>query len=270
MKKETLRIPYRSRKDVFKLYPIGDIHAGTVFCAEDKIRQKVQEIKNEPHALWVGMGDYCEFITPKDKRFDAQVIDEGWVEKDDIANSQAKWMIKLLDPIKDKCIGLLTGNHEISIHQQNNQNVFKQLCDGLKVKALGYSCFYRLNFSRGGAVTTVTCHFEHGSGGAQTEGGKAMRLYKSMSGFEADIYGVGHLHDVKILPITYIGLTDHMEIKAKTKVGALTGCWYRTYADGDNPSYAEQKGYSPTNLGCPVFEITPDKRVISAVHHKIF
>ena len=269
MKKETLRIAYRSRKDVFSLYPIGDIHAGTTFCAEDKIRAKILEIKNNPHALWIGMGDYCEFIPPNDKRFDGMVIAD-WVDKDDIAESQSKWMLKLLDPIKDKCIGLMMGNHETYYHSKNNHNIFKRLYDGLDAKNLGFSCFYRLNFSRGGAVTTVTCHFEHGSGGAQTEGGKAMRLYKSMSGFEADIYGVGHLHDVKILPITYIGLTEHMEIKAKTKVGCLTGCWYRTYADGENPSYAEQKGYSPTNLGCPVFEICPDKRTISAVHSKVF
>ena len=271
MKTITLRIPYESRSDVFKVVPFGDIHAGTVFCREDKVRAKAKEIKNDPFTYWVGMGDFGEFIPPKDKRFDAQVLSDGdWLKKKDIAASQEEWICDIFSPIKDKCLGLIMGNHEVSIQRDNNHDIFGHLVSRLGVKDLGYSCFYRLMFDRGGSVTTVTFHIEHGSGGAQTEGGKAMRLYKSMCGFEADIYLMGHLHDVKILPISYLSMTLNGEIKEKSKVGCITGCWYATYTDADNPSYAEQKGYSPTNMGCPVIEITPDKREMQAVHKKIF
>ena len=58
------RIDYDSRSDVFNVIPIGCIHAGTEFCLEDMIRAKVKEVKSNPFTLWVGMGDYGEFITP--------------------------------------------------------------------------------------------------------------------------------------------------------------------------------------------------------------
>jgi hypothetical protein len=50
-------IPYR-RPDKFYLYPLGDEHLGVVHCDEDLLGQKIDEIKREKNALWIGMGDY--------------------------------------------------------------------------------------------------------------------------------------------------------------------------------------------------------------------
>jgi len=250
------RIRYKSRTNEFHLYCIGDIHAGTVACAEDLIKAKIKEIANDPFALWVGMGDYGEFITPHDPRWDIGVI-APWVEQTNVAESQRKWIKKLFEPVTDKCLGLLCGNHETSIRLHNNQDVHLDLCRDLGVENLGFSCFYRLIFNLGNKAFTVDCHFEHGSGAAQTEGGKTMRLAKAMMAFDADIVAMGHLHDVKINQIPTLRLSEGMTIKQRVKVGAITGSWFKAYMQGAYPTYAEIKGYSPTNLGCPIFTIQP-------------
>jgi len=256
------RIRYRSRKAEFKLFPIGDIHAGTIACCEDRIREKVKEIKEDPFALWVGMGDYGEFIAPSDPRWDWQMIAD-WVEPSNIAECQRRWIANLLLPIKGQCLGLLMGNHENKIRQRNYQDVHLDLCRDLGVPNLGYSCFYRLFFTRNRGTFTVDCHFEHGSGGAQTEGGKIMRLSKAMLAFDSDIIAMGHLHDIKINAIPMLYMDKEYHIKQKVKVGAITGSWFRAYMEGPYPTYAEVGGYNPVNLGCPHFIIRPDKAQIA-------
>lgn len=240
---------------------MGDIHAGTTACAEEAIRRRIKEISDDPFALWVGMGDYAECILPNDFRWDTELVAD-WVKRSNIAESQRLWVRDLFKPIADKCLGLLTGNHEDSIRRRNYQDIHLDLCRDLGVPNLGFSCFYRLFFSSSGKVTTVTCHFSHGAGGAQTEGGKVMRLAKYMLAFDADITGIGHLHDIKIDAIPMLWMDDGFNIKQKVRVGALTGSWFKAYSESPYPTYAERKGLSPTNLGCPHFTIKPFYRII--------
>lgn len=275
MRTHLVRIPYKSRSSEFVLYPLGDIHAGTVFCAEESIRRQVEIIRRDPKAYWVGMGDYAEFITPKDKRWDGSSI-APWVDRGDVARSQEKWVISLFKPIKNKCIGLLSGNHEESIRISFNQDVYRHICDALEVERLGYSCMVRLIFNRGMETQkgfSVDCHFEHGSGSAQTPGGVTQRLVRMFNDYIADVYAMGHVHRVKVensSPLAIVGQRS-LQIKAKPKAGAMTGCWFRTYEDNDGqPSYGEIKAYSPNVIGCPQFIFTPDKRRVEARYGSVY
>ena len=265
MEIHSVRILYESRQDIFTIHPLGDIHAGSIFCVEENIKRQVNIIKGDPFALWWGMGDYCEAITPTDKRWDIKAV-APWVEQQNIAESQRQWVRSLFEPIKDKCLGLLIGNHEETIRLRNYQDIQLDLCRDLGVKNLSYSCFLRIYFEResSNSVFTVTCHLEHGSGAAQTEGGKMMRLVKGMAAFDADIYAMAHLHDIKTntIPYLYLSQKEPLKIKQRVKVGAITGSWFKAYMESPYPSYAERHGYTPTVIGCPTFTIIPDKEII--------
>jgi len=241
---------------------LGDIHAGTIHFAENELKAKVQEIKKDPAAFWIGMGDYAEWITPSDPRWDpSQRVVADWVEPDNIATSQERYVVSLLEPIKKKCVGLLYGNHEESIRKHNHNNVQKNICEALGVPNLGYSCFVRFAFSRENSTEqhSVIGHFEHGSGNCVTKGAKLNKLRRSMESFDADLYGYAHMHDVITDSKPYLTLNAVNRIWAADKVGAVTGCWLRTYTQGNTSSYGEQKGYPPGKIGCPVFILDPDK-----------
>jgi hypothetical protein len=92
-----------------------------------------------------------------------------------------------------------------------------------------------------------------------------MRLKKFMDSFEADIYAMGHLHDIKTNTIPCLYLDDGGHIKQKIKAGAITGSWMKSYTEGVRASYAERKGYTPTPVGCPHFVITPDKNKLQVI-----
>ena len=255
----------RTRSSVFKLYCLGDIHAGTIHCVEKDIKEKIREISQTKNAYWVGMGDYAEFITPSDRRFDpSQKAIANWVEQDNIAECQTKWVVDLFTPIKDKCWGLLYGNHEESIRKFNHDNVQKNICDRLGVDNLGFSCFLILHFRRAGKSDgrNYKCAITHGSSSAITEGAKLMALMRFMKSMDADMYAYGHIHDYIPKSFTRLGVSDAGRIKNKVAIGATTGSWFRTYTQGIISSYGEQKVYPPTEITAAVFTIDPERDFI--------
>ncbi len=249
----------RTRSSVFKLFMLGCIHAGTIHCVEPKIKRKVQEIAETKNAYWVGMGDYAEFITPHDKRFDPnQKAVASWVEQDNIAESQTKWVVDLFTPIKDKCLGLLYGNHEESIRKFNHDNVQKNICERLEVDNLGFSCFLTLRFIRSGNIKVYKGAFTHGASSAITEGAKLMALMRWMKSVDANFYAYGHVHDYMPKSLSQMTISDAGRIKAKVRIGATTGSWFRTYTQGIIASYGEAKCFPPTEICCAVFTIDPE------------
>jgi len=227
----------------------------------------VEEIRTNPNALWIGMGDMAECITPRDKRWEpSQLAIPEWVEQDNIAECQRKRVVSTLEPIRDKCVGLLYGNHEDSIRKYNHDNIHKNICDSLELPNLGYSSFVHFIFRRRNSKDAhlVKGAFTHGTGGARTEGGKINYLVRFMRDFDANIYGYAHTHNIQLYSPDILGTYANLKIGAKGKIGALTGCWFRTYTQGVIASYGEMKVYSPTRIGCPVFILTPDKGMVEA------
>lgn len=242
--------------DVFRIHPLGDLHDGTQHFVEGMFKRKVNEIANDDKALWVGLGDYCEFITTHDPRWDSNCV-SSWVEKDNIAVSETNHVASLLAPIKDKCIGLIEGNHETAIKFHNDVNVHKNLCEALGVPNLGYSCWLKLRFKRANSTEShiVKCVITHGAGGAVTPGAKLARLFRFMNGYDANIFMHGHTHDIITHSYPLLTLNNSDTITHTQKVGAMTGCWFSTYTQGVSASYGERKSYPATTLGSPVFEI---------------
>jgi len=217
-------------------------------------------IAPDPLAYWIGMGDDAEFITPSDPRWDIGVI-ASWVDVDNIAEEQTKTVVEIQSPAKDCCIGKLTGNHEEGIRIHSHINVHKNICNKLGVPSLGYTAFVRLVFRRRKSSEAHQFVFlvTHGAGCAITKGAKLNRLQRLMDSFEADAYAHAHVHDIITDTKPYLTLNANGEIKQREKVGAMTGSFFTTYAQGVPASYGERKNYPPTVLGCPVFKIKPQE-----------
>ena len=259
-------MPYRKAQSTFHLYCLGDIHAGTIHCAESHIKRKVADIKADTNAMWIGMGDYGDFITPKDKRWaDGQIA--SWVDSADIGESVRDYLVDLLSPIKHQCIGLLYGNHEVSYSKQNDGKVHQHICKDLGLPNLSYSSFVKMHFERENSTEKhlVTGCFTHGAGNAVTEGWKLNNLVKFMKSFKADIYGYAHVHDYVSKTLTRLDVNSRGKISNISSTGVTTGSWFRTYTQGINSSYGEQKVYPPTELCCAMFIINPNTNFIDVV-----
>ena len=264
-------IIYKSRTAKFPIYPLGDLHLGVIHCDENLLREKVAEIKGIPNALWLGMGDYGDLITPSDfKRWDGRIL-APWMrgEEDNIGATQVRKVDEILSPIWDKCLGLIEGNHDEAIRRFNHYNFMKELLllanKKHNVPYGGVSCFVRLNFKRlGSATQDVIIHARHGEGSARTSGARALavlRLCQSM--INANITFMGHLHGQESTDIPERLILRGGKIKSFETIATMTGAWVKAYMQGVPASYLERWGSPPSTLGCPRVIIEPDKSRIT-------
>ena len=257
-------IPYR-RGDVLHLYTPGDEHQGPVYHAEKAHMAVVNQIKNDPYGMWVGMGDKSECITPSDKRWEWGVL-EDWCKPNNIARTQEDHYCDSVASISDKCAGLLEGNHEDAIRIHNHDDVHGNICKNLGVDSLGYTCYIKFTFRR---LKSKESHsfigfFTHGAGCAVTPGAKLTRLHRiSNTHTNTRFVAHGHVHDIIADYIPAMTLMQNMEVKNIEKAVAMTGCFFRTYTVGVRASYGEKKNYSPTTIGTTMFTINPNTDTVN-------
>jgi hypothetical protein len=251
-------------------------------CAEEDIREDIEKIRTNPNAIWVGGGDYVDYIGYTDKRFDPDCVSQSVpISALGHLGTYGMNLVKeLFSPIANKCIGLLYGNHELTYmkHKEQSENHI-WLCKELGVENLGYCALFDLAFIRDCSYTTPALShvrtnvdrgpdwsrrifLHHGAGFATTPGGKLNKLLQFMNAFDADIYMCGHVHDQKGQRIIQIGANPECtKIVAKNKIGVISGSYLKTYQEGVT-GYGEQKGYSPTVLGSARVFIDPENKEV--------
>lgn len=258
------------RPDKFTLYGLGDMHLGVVHCDEDLLAGKVEEIRRDKNALWLGMGDYGDCITPSDfKRWDGKIL-ASWMKgnEDNIGPTQVEKVDQILRPIWNKCLGLIEGNHDENIRKYNHYDFMKELLKKANAKRTddpipyaGVSCFVRLNFTRGKEGShDYIIHARHGEGAARTSGARALAVLRlSQSMVNAHIVLSGHLHGQESPDIPQRLILRNGKIKSFETIAVMTGAWVKAYMQGVPPSYLERWGSPPSTLGCPHIILEPDK-----------
>jgi hypothetical protein len=253
--------------DIFTLYLTGDTHYGTIHHDRKRWLNDVDTIKNDPHALWLHVGDAVEAIVLTDPRFKGSEIAPEFRDRlDDLPHAQIEQFCRDAEPIRDKCIGLLEGNHENEYTRRHYGRLTEKAAEWLGVPFLSDTCLIRLMFRHTSTegernrtfVTTI--YAEHGSGGGRKKGAKVNNLEDLSAFFDADIYARGHVHTKMIWEGCRLGIPHKGALKLldKTPLFALTGSYYRGYEVGST-SYAQQKGLPPSALGCERVLIQPLK-----------
>ena len=255
-----------TRSTEYKLYGIGDVHIGALNCAEKEVRQLVKKIAKDPNARWIGGGDYCDAVILGDiKRFDVNTLPNWMLDGNantvkerigDIVFAQRKRFVDMVMPIKDKCLGLIEGNHEYSIFKYHNRDHMGQLCAMLDTTNLSDCSFIRLKFRRKtegskcrGKSSSVVVFISHGHGGGRTSGAEPNKLHRLASDKDADIILTGHSHTFCILPpIAVLGMPGQAVLRededavVKEKHAANWGSFVYTYKAGPS-TYASRANY---------------------------
>jgi UDP-2,3-diacylglucosamine pyrophosphatase LpxH len=255
-------IKCRNLRERWKLWAIGDVHLHNRSCIVSEIEALVEEVKDDPKSIWIGLGDLADCISPYDPRFDAQEVSptkrDIFFQK--LGRSIVKDLVELFRPIKDKCIGLLRGNHESKYECKTDQAIMSDVCENLDIRYLDYCAAFDLVFKTRSKSEVFKVWAHHGAGGATTTGGKINKLKKAMTEvFDADIYLMGHMHEQVDLSLVQLYQDDKGIVRQRKKQGVVTGSYLATYSDGSS-SYGEQKLYSPVSMGSVAITIVPGTR----------
>jgi len=224
----------------------GDFHVGGKNTDLDALKKMVNDVRKNDYHLLV-MGDLCECITSRDKRFSMGTVDPQFLGEDMIGK-QYKYLDKLLKPIAGQIIGIHEGNHDESITKYSEINMVSQLCENLGVKYLGYNALTRLTYMRSGRKNSYTLYSTHGYFGGRTRGPKVNALEGLCASIDACAYYAGHSHDLFATSIQQIYLSKYGHLSTRTIYTGNTGSFLRGIVE-NNSSYAESKGYKPLKIG---------------------
>jgi len=220
--------------------------------------QVIDEVKNNPNAYLLGLGDWIEGITPDDKRFELDTIDKNYLDGNLILNqvNYLKDKFKKLSSL-DKIIGLHSGNHDDKLKKKFTMDFIKSICDELNIEYLGFSAYTRLKIVRDNRSTSFDIYSTHGSIAGRKKGNKINRLEEMSGWYDADMYFMGHSHDMFLSYDNQYYLTRKGKIAEKIKLFGNSGCFLKGVQYGTE-SYAEKANYSPNRIGYLKIKIYPE------------
>ena len=227
----------------FKLKFFGDFHYGSKQCNETALKNEIEKIKREKCKV-ILMGDEINVGTKH------SVGGGSWDDKIDI-QTQYEEIIEMLQPIKDKILGIHASNHLQRIYNETSLDLTANIARDLGIGYFGFGVFSHLRFGS----NTYTIYSTHGSSGAILPYTKIKSAVNLSSHYQADVYACGHVHSLESLTITYhtVNLKDKT-LEERKKYFVLTGS-YLNYKG----SYAEMKNYGPSRIGCASAIFSKDK-----------
>ena len=235
-----------------RLIFISDIHYGNSLCSIKHLRRTIDFIKNNEDVYCFLNGDLCESTLKTSK---GDIYKQVGTPQD-----QRDWVIETFLPIKDRILGMTTGNHEDRIYREAGIDISQDIADDLSVPYRMEGMLYKIAFGDGNRWTknkpyVFWIYFTHGYGGARTRGAKNVKVQRLSEWIGADCFAMSHDHEVDIAPHRFLFPDQRgTEINGflNGKITAYRQMLIKTNAYIKWGGYAEMKGYAPSDLATPV------------------
>lgn len=237
---------------------MADLHIGDSQCDFKLILEKIEHIKNTKNAYCILDGDLM------DTAIASSIGDTYGANLQPM--EQLKQCVKIFEPIKDKILAVLPGNHENRVYKTDGIDITELMCSQLGIYDR-YSPTTALLFIRFGERKTghhhrrqlYTVYVTHGSGGGRKEGGKVNRLADLASIVDADIYISGHTHLPVVFKESFFRVSG-----ANSSVALVDKLFLNTAAYLDYGGYGDKAGFKPASKASPVIYLNGLKREMSA------
>lgn len=175
--------------DKLKLYSISDLHVGEKNFDEKMFREFVKMLQKDKNAYCILAGDLMN------NAIKSSVSD---IYEDVMSpHAQKRWLKKELEPIKDKVLAIVTGNHEYRSKKTNDEDIMEDIAEHLGLLDIytPVECIIKLTFGRAGRNKQMySIYVTHGSGGGGTPGAMINKIERLSMSVNADIYITGHFH----------------------------------------------------------------------------
>lgn len=251
MKSIKCNLPYAEQ---IELFPMSDLHIGDNMCDFKLIMERIEYIKNTPNAYCILDGDLM------DTAVCSSIGDTYGANLQPM--EQLKQCVKIFEPIKDKILCVLPGNHENRVYKTDGLDITEIMCAQLGIPEK-YSPTTALLFVRFGKVAKTghnrpqlyTIYVTHGSGGGRREGGKVNRLADLAAIVDADIYIHGHTHLPLIFKESFFRVSG-----SNSSVALVDKLFVNTAAALNYGGYGDKQGFKPASKASPVIYLHGRKR----------
>lgn len=235
---------------------MADLHIGDFCCDFKSIMERIEYIKNTPNAYCILDGDLMDTAI-------ASSIGDTYSATHQ-PMEQLKMCVKIFEPIKDKILAVLPGNHENRVYKYDGLDITELMCAQLGIPQK-YSPTTALLFIRFGkpikshgredCKQRYSIYVTHGSGGGRREGGKVNRLADLASIVDADIYVHAHTHLPLVFKESYFRVSN-----SNSSVALVDKLFVNTAASLDYGGYGDKAGFKPASKSSPVIYLNGRKR----------
>jgi predicted phosphodiesterase len=240
--------------DIVEIDTLADLHIGDSSCDFKSIMERIEHIKNTENAYCILDGDLM------DTAIASSIGDTYGANLQPM--EQLKQCVKIFEPIKDKILAVLPGNHEGRVYKSDGLDVTELMCAQLGIPQK-YSPTTALLFIRFGKAKShgrenarqlYTAYVTHGSGGGRREGGKVNRLADLASIVDADIYIHAHTHLPLIFKEAFYRVSS-----STSSVTLVDKMFVNTSAALNYGGYGDKQGFKPASKSSPVIYLDGHK-----------
>lgn len=171
-----------------ELYPLNDIHLGSILCNEVKFHSFVKHILEKPNRFIICLGDLMNNNI-------AGSVGSTW--EDSISPREQKKLLKQeLEPIKDRILLFLDGNHEARSKKSNDESPTEDIAEYLGKEYRQDDAYLQVRIGKNdhGKPVSYIIYCTHGSGGGKRPGATINNLELLTLGHWAEIYILAHFH----------------------------------------------------------------------------
>lgn len=254
---KVIRADLPAEQEVIEIHPLADLHIGDYCCEYRLIQQELEYIRNKPNCYCILDGDLMDTAI-KSSIGDTYAATIQPME-------QLETCVKLFEPIKDKILAVVGGNHEERIYKTDGLDITQMLCNQLGIGAR-YSSTTAVLYLRFGKDTRhnrkacFSLYMTHGNGGGKKEGGKIQRLADLASIIDADIYLMAHVHQPAAFRNSFFRCDLHNNALTKAEhLFVNTAAWL------DYGGYGDKAGFKPASNVNPVIILDSSGKKMQAI-----
>jgi predicted phosphodiesterase len=225
-------------KDEIYIHMLYDLHIGAETTNLDLIKKEIDLIAKDNNRYFVLGGDIL----------DMAIVGSIASAYGSTPHEDIKKFMSLFDPIMDKCLVAIKGNHENRLNKSVGIDIL-----GLILPSdiyAGDTALLNVNYNK---RNNYSFFIFHGTGGGRTKGSKMNAAYRGKDIIvDADFYVSGHTHDTlyskdKVL----IQKDNHVTFKERRYLAC------GSYLEWGG--YAESKMLPPGSLGSPIVKLFTNK-----------
>lgn len=231
-----------------KIEIFSDLHMSSPKCDYKLIQERIERVKRNENTYAVLLGDLINNSTK---------TSVGDTFEDELSPMESmKLAIATFEPIKDKIIGIVSGNHEARSYKNDGVDLTWFLAKELNlIDRYDFTAcllFVRFglaeNYKSKKRQNCYSIYMTHGSGqGGRTVGGKANGLQRRGQIVNASVVITGHTH----MPISFRDAFYEIDYK-NSSVALKEQLFVNASSTLNYESYAENFGMKPSSKQSPI------------------
>lgn len=255
-----IKIDLPKELEGIKIELFSDLHLGSKKCNYAEIQERIKRVKENDNVYALVIGDILNNST---KTSVGDVYEE-----ESSPMEQIKLAMRTFEPIKDKILGICSGNHERRSYKTDGVDLLyffaKELGVADRYDYASCLLFVRLGCDnsrvKSGKHSRKVCYsiyMTHGDGqGGRTIGGKANGLQRRGQIINADIVITGHTH----APLSFRDCCFEIDYQ-NSSYHKKEQLFVNASATLDYEEYAELYGMKPSSIESPKIILNGKKKM---------